>query len=581
MNPVIPGHVENVANMTQTQLHYRFPPFPTVLHDITNRIVTFSDIHGDLDALIVCLRDCANVIHKPGFNPSAGRRDPELDMYFDMDINHVDYDRSLGYEWRPEDTTFVVIIGDLIDPVRNRANIIENIYHRQIELKIIHFINALNESALRHYQERHPHVGLQRELPDQHCGRIYKLLGNHDLLNFASSNASYNKLIRNYTFEEDIPFIHHNGTDVDYYDSGTNQYTRSTIFRYPNPGFNAYFQTTGTGVALIINDNLFIHGGLTGKHNLNDVKQFHYQLLRSTTVLLSDDQFVKLTTQIKPLLEVRHYYKNNDDTSTPSVSAKQEFDTGHVSCELFSDRLEQFCGQDRCEGLNPKRIRMFKGHCTQSTMNTTPSTVLSGFIMNTGTTEMYSNYNSDDQLHPNAFYHGDQKEAVAEVDEDDEEQYHPHNRKWGVTLSCDRNTNRAINLAGNPSPQIIKVDVGMGRGQDNIDGSTVFDFNTIGKREKTIFESRVPQVIIIPEAGHDHPERLILIRSTLKHMAIHMPRPNYSAKKQDAIQQLVRTPNARVEARIRRSVYGKKPRRMRQNKRKSRVKKSARQNRKK
>jgi hypothetical protein len=206
MNPVIPGHVENVANMTQTQLHYRFPPFPTVLHGITNRIVTFSDIHGDLDALIVCLRDCANVIHKPGFNPSAGRRDPELDMYFDMDINHVDYDRSLGYEWRQDDTTFVVIIGDLIDPVRNRANIIENIYHRQIELKIIHFINALNESALRHYQERHPHVGLQMELPDQHCGRIYKLLGNHDLLNFASSNG--NEIALHHS-NQVFPLIHH------------------------------------------------------------------------------------------------------------------------------------------------------------------------------------------------------------------------------------------------------------------------------------------------------------------------------------------------------------------------------------
>jgi len=78
MNFVITGNVEHAALLEQEQLEYRFPPFPTIITGVTNRIVTFSDIHGDLDALIVCLRDCANVIYKPGFNPSAGHRDPDL-----------------------------------------------------------------------------------------------------------------------------------------------------------------------------------------------------------------------------------------------------------------------------------------------------------------------------------------------------------------------------------------------------------------------------------------------------------------------------------------------------------------------
>ena len=89
MNPITPGRAEHVARDTQRGLQYRFQPFPTVLQGVTNRIVTFSDIHGDLDALIVCLRDCANVIYKPGYNPSdaTGQRDPDLDRYYDMDIN--------------------------------------------------------------------------------------------------------------------------------------------------------------------------------------------------------------------------------------------------------------------------------------------------------------------------------------------------------------------------------------------------------------------------------------------------------------------------------------------------------------
>ncbi len=571
MNLVITGNVEQDALFEQEQIKYRFPPFPTIMEGVTNRIVTFSDIHGDLDALIVCLRDCANVIYKPGFNPSAGQRDPDLVRYFDMDINSNQYDRSLGYQWRHDDTSFVVIIGDLIDPVRVRKNIIENIYHKQIELKILHFINAMNESALRRYQQRHPRDGAQIELPDHHCGRIYKLLGNHDLNNFLGYNAVFfNKFVRDYSFPEDIPDIDNKATDTLYYETDIKpiskdiediySYTRDTIFNYTHPGFNAYFETTGTGVALLINDNLFIHGGLYEPITINDVKHFNEELLRSTAHLMTHAQFNMLCRYIMPLLQVRHYATHNDDTDIPITPGKPQ-DTGRVSCASFADKLVEFCGQDGCPRINPRRIRMFKGHCSQSLANITPSTVLSGFIMNTGTTEVYSNFDTEDQIHPNAFYHGPQTEAVDEKDEDDLELYHPHNRKWGVTLSCDRHTNRALDLAGQPSPQIIKVDVGMGRGQDNVGGDRVFDFYHRGIREKTLFESRVPQVIIIPEVGHDNPERLLLVRSTLKNMAIHMPRPNYSAIKQIAIQQLAQFPNPRVEDRVRRSVYGRKQRR--------------------
>ena len=568
MELIIAGNVEQDALLKQQQLKYRFPPFPTVMEGVTNRIITFSDIHGDLDALIVCLRDCANVIYKPGFNPSAGQRDPDLVRYFGMDINSNQYDRSLGYQWRHDDTSFVVIIGDLIDPVRDR-DYIENIYYRQIELKILHFINAMNESALRRYQDRHPHDGAQIELPDHHCGRIYKLLGNHDLFNFIGYNAGFfNKFVRDYSFPEDIPDIDDKKLDVDYYDTDTKpiskdiegiySYTRDTIFNYTHPGFNIYFETTGTGVALLINDNLFVHGGLFGQITINDVIHFNQQLLTSKSHLLSLVQFNKLCKDILPILQVRHYAKHNDDTDIPSIQGRP-IDTGRVSCESFAAKLEQFCGPGGCPHINPRRIRMFKGHCSQSLANDTPSTVLSGFIMNNGTTEVYSNYNTEDQIHPNAFYHGPQTNAVDEKDEDDLERYHPHNRKWGVTLSCDRHTNRALDLAGQPSPQIIKVDVGMGRGQDNNTANRVF--NIPGISEKTLFESRVPQVIIIPEVGHDNPERLILIRSTLKNMAIHMPRPIYSAAKRKALLDLVAYPNPIVEARARRSVYGRKQRR--------------------
>ena len=118
--PVISGNVEREAISSQQGLD--FPPFPTILQDVPNRIVVFSDIHGDIDALIVCLRDCAKVIRpRIAFN-SNRERDPNLLRYLNMHINDTNYQRDLGYEWVENDTTYVVIIGDLLDPVRHNRN---------------------------------------------------------------------------------------------------------------------------------------------------------------------------------------------------------------------------------------------------------------------------------------------------------------------------------------------------------------------------------------------------------------------------------------------------------------------------
>jgi hypothetical protein len=250
--------------------HYKFPAFPTRMQRIPNRIVTFSDIHGDIDALIVCLRDCAGVIEKPGYDSKTGR-DPDLDVFLSMDINEAAYRRDLGYRWVSNDSTYVVIIGDLIDAIRNRDYPIEIPPYPQLELKIIHFINAINESALLDYQTHHPsptpHVPL---LVPASCGRIYKLLGNHDIRNFSTSYSDENKsFMRNYSFPHDIPDV--NGDAALYYKTftaplsnvaglpladadGIYTYTRDNIFSYLAPGFQAYFETTGTGMLLIIKD---------------------------------------------------------------------------------------------------------------------------------------------------------------------------------------------------------------------------------------------------------------------------------------------------------------------------------------
>jgi hypothetical protein len=574
--------VEDVAAEAQGLLTYRFPPFRLVLQGITNSIATFSDIHGDIDALLVCLRDCAQVIHKPGYDPQTGR-DPELEHYLQMDINDPTYDRSLGYEWRSGNTSYVVIIGDLIDPIRNRGTIIEPIYYRQVEFKIIHFINAMNESALRKYQELYPNLGVQVEVPSE-CGRIYKLLGNHDILNFIAYNPAGRTMVQNYTFPEDIPlptFLNRNPVPPVYYstdmppiaditgnpdpDRVTNlyHYTRQNIFNYTSPGFNAYFETTGTGCFLLINDNLFVHGGLQGQENIVDIITCHEQFINSVTNPITENAFVRIVARFLNLLQSRHYSSDNRDARFPGQTREEDI----ITCEEFAAHLVRFCnvgGAEHC-GAHPERIRMFKGHCNQRT-NMRDSTVLSGFVQRTGTTEIYSNF-IDGQRHPNAYYHGPRMETADELNEDNIDLHHEHNRTWGVTFSCDRNTNRALQPRNHQNPQIIKIDVGMGRGQDYLPINRVFETvvgGVIPPREVEVFGHRVPQIIVIPAIGEDEPERLFLVRSTLRNTARHMPRINYSTNKNQVIASLPAAIQQneidRITARVNRSVYGRKTR---------------------
>jgi hypothetical protein len=134
-------------------------------------IVALSDIHGDIDALVISLRDCAKVIKKKDdFKFTNDKRDENLEQLLNIDIRDKDngYLEDLNYKWIGNDTN-VVIVGDIIDPVKNRE--IEYHYYPQVEIKIIRFLNALNIKA------------------KEKDGEIIKLIGNHEALNFLNDDT--------------------------------------------------------------------------------------------------------------------------------------------------------------------------------------------------------------------------------------------------------------------------------------------------------------------------------------------------------------------------------------------------------
>ena len=94
-------------------------------------IISLSDIHGDIDALIIALRDCAKVIKSKNNIPDLSiqgnnNRDIELDKLLKLDLNDnadatlFDLNHNLTFSWIGGNT-HVVIVGDILDPRRDNS----------------------------------------------------------------------------------------------------------------------------------------------------------------------------------------------------------------------------------------------------------------------------------------------------------------------------------------------------------------------------------------------------------------------------------------------------------------------------
>lgn len=134
-------------------------------------------------------------------------------LNLDLNIDEDKYIHDLNYEWC-EENTYVVICGDMIDPYRDKKlhkhcikeGDVACSYYPQIELKLLMFINALNNQA----KDRN--------------SKIVKLFGNHELCNIITvPDKRYNI---NFTYKSDQNESYYKGI------------SRVDIFRVGQPGFN-------------------------------------------------------------------------------------------------------------------------------------------------------------------------------------------------------------------------------------------------------------------------------------------------------------------------------------------------------
>jgi hypothetical protein len=171
-----------------------------IINPAINRIIALSNIHSDIHAFIICLRDCAKVIQKVRdsdiiHDDHTLDQDTERLLELDLNDNEAAYIDDLNYKWIGGNTN-IVICGDILDGERSNATIMRvgqnrcdhdnctNLEYDQVEIKLLRFINSINTLA--------------KEAGE----RIYKILGNHDFANLANNRSFFVPFIPTYTRNE-------------------------------------------------------------------------------------------------------------------------------------------------------------------------------------------------------------------------------------------------------------------------------------------------------------------------------------------------------------------------------------------
>ena len=452
------------------------------------RIISLSDIHGDIDALIIALRDCANIIVSRDNLPNSAdnRRDPELDRLLSLDLtnkdNMLEFNEKceLNFNWNG-DTTHVVLVGDTIDPVRRDGNRIlqtalsdtnptkniNNIYP-QAEIKILKFLNKLDKMAST--------IG----------GRVIKLLGNHEMSNFQPRHL-YPEL-----------YSHNPNEEMPYLDSDGNIATiqRRYYFNLDNPGFNLFMER-GSGVFIRINNIFFMHGQLYNSsqpyftyNNCIKINQWlNTQQNHTYTWEPSYDLFLNFLYR-SPQLNDRIYGESDN------IHRRIVTNTTDSFCSNVDRDIQLFLNDHPNKDTNPnlRNIKIVIGHCPQY------NSTYSGMANRTLKTKT----NDTNRVILT---------SPAETFVTDAGNVNDGN-VFGISMECPFDPADP----NNPHHKIYRVDVGVSRAFDTEPLFSAFNNKKISMNEENLkryFLSRVPQVLELQG------DTVRILRTTLKNTRTH------------------------------------------------------------
>ena len=409
-------------------------------------IYAIGDIHGDIMPLIVCLRDCCKVIKKKSkfaFNQNEIDKDLINELSKEWDDNT--FQEDLNYEWCGG-SSIVVFCGDLIDNVRG------DIFKKPQEFpmeeaRIFMFINKINKEAMKAN------------------GRIYKILGNHDMYNLnGKTKTNYASYISSYA------------KNYQGYKQGADD--RLDYFYQGKPG-SKLIGEDGAFLFLMINNFIFVHGGISStlitKENINKLNKSLNEFIKGNNTNFD------LET---PSLENQMTF-NKDDEDGLVQDRFFGFKNGKTEEELCSVLYNKFVRLCKDENFcDPNKLKLIIGHCVQNKITEDKYNIFqSSFSQLANSSEKDNLIFAEEFVAP--VYRGkSSKEAI-----------------YGITVSCGDRENGVIDFN---NPSIFRIDVGMSRG-----------FNTKKYSEEYAY-SRTPQVLKIDG------DKISIIKSSLKNTLIHV-----------------------------------------------------------
>lgn len=465
------------------------------------KIYALSDIHADIHMLIIILRDCAKVIRKKNTSHyNTNELDEDMERLLNLNLNieneRILYVNDLNYEWCGGENTHVVICGDMIDGSRPNISEIDIVtgekYERisplrncnlpnnqcelneywQIEIKIIRFINAINNQACRFTHNQY--------------NRIHKLLGNHEIENI---NGLY-KFIDKYAHKETLKL-------PNYLDG----FTRKRYFNYGNPGYDELLEN-GIGIFLMINNNIFVHGQLD--HHL-----YYSQYVEINSAINKGNTLTNLgsTKRLQDTVWGRLYDKKESNRN----DVAQQIITCISIKEYLDNKLLPDIPQNR---YTSDDIRIIVGHCPQSNYSNTT------YINST-----FSNITKNGKRHIIsglvANTHGNNThDVVFGIGMECNKNTYDADLTSDIDLTFDSNER-----------YIYKIDVGASRAfdkeiinsRDEIDNATVFPINGNNNILKLS-----PQTLLIEKSIYStKKDTLSIIRSSSRNTRIHQPRIYY------------------------------------------------------
>jgi len=458
MNEVLSGN-PNIDNISEL-----------IVPDET-RILSLSDIHGDIHSLIIALRDCGEVISKQNFRND--QEDHDLENLLNIDISEKDngYIDTLNYNWIGGNT-HIVIIGDFLDmnrdesPYENGLGLNE---YPQIEIKIFRFINAINKQA------------------QKNGGRIIKMFGNHELMNIIGSED----FIKRYSYPITI--------------QKTNYYRNNNRIKCFMRGEEGYKLMLEDGMYLLfkINNNLFVHGGPVNDLNFYDYNRMNYIINRNNKTKF--EEVIKILVKNDSPLWTRYF---GDEKNIEKRIYDNDKFCNNVKQLLIKIKGENFFYDDI------KTIRIIIGHCVQSssTFNNLKNTTFnhinkekSNNIKEVLESKLEIIIDDKNRIIPNKYIDYDYKyRGIADLKK---------RIVFGITMECDNDYDPADNY-------IYKVDVGTTRGFDSFFLPTKDDIDKLTKTEleNKYLLSRTPQILEIKNNNSK------IIRSLVNNTKIHQPR---------------------------------------------------------